>query len=59
MQTQIETLSDVLESTVFSTKIPFKLIGRAFQLLTDIFLFYDFSVDHFLQNYKVKRAYAR
>ncbi|XP_025155022.1 origin recognition complex subunit 3 [Harpegnathos saltator] len=52
-QTQVETLSDVLESTVFSTEIPFKLIGRAFQLLTDIFLFYDFSVDHFLQNYKI------
>ncbi|XP_032671953.1 origin recognition complex subunit 3 [Odontomachus brunneus] len=52
-QTQMKTLTDVLESTVFSTEIPFKLIGRAFQLLTDIFLFYDFSVDHFLQNYKI------
>lgn len=52
-QTQVKTLSDVLEGTVFSTEIPFKLIGRAFQLLTDIFLFYDFSVDNFLQNYKV------
>ncbi|XP_011865960.1 PREDICTED: origin recognition complex subunit 3 [Vollenhovia emeryi] len=52
-QTQVKTLSDVLEGTVFSTKIPFKLIGRAFQLLTDIFLFYDFSVDNFLQNYKI------
>ncbi|GAB1859503.1 Origin recognition complex subunit 3 [Camponotus japonicus] len=52
-QTQVETLSDVLESTVFSSKIPFKLIGRAFQLLTDIFLFYDFSVDNFLQNFKI------
>ncbi|XP_018352280.1 PREDICTED: origin recognition complex subunit 3 [Trachymyrmex septentrionalis] len=52
-QTQVKTLADVLENTVFSTKIPFKLIGRAFQLLTDIFLFYDFSVDNFLQNYKM------
>ncbi|KYM89711.1 Origin recognition complex subunit 3 [Atta colombica] len=52
-QTQVKTLADVLENTVFSTKIPFKLIGRAFQLLTDIFLFYDFSVDNFLQNYKI------
>ncbi|XP_012525761.2 origin recognition complex subunit 3 isoform X2 [Monomorium pharaonis] len=52
-QTQVKTLADILESTVFSTKIPFKLIGRAFQLLTDIFLFYDFSVDNFLQNYKI------
>ncbi|KAG5325301.1 ORC3 protein, partial [Pseudoatta argentina] len=52
-QTQVKTLADILENTVFSTKIPFKLIGRAFQLLTDIFLFYDFSVDNFLQNYKI------
>ncbi|XP_029662947.1 origin recognition complex subunit 3 [Formica exsecta] len=52
-QTQVETLSDIVESTVFSSKIPFKLIGRAFQLLTDIFLFYDFSVDNFLQNFKI------
>ncbi|KAL0123475.1 hypothetical protein PUN28_005767 [Cardiocondyla obscurior] len=52
-QTQVKTLANVLESTVFSTKIPFKLIGRAFQLLTDIFLFYDFSVDNFMQNYKI------
>lgn len=49
----MKTLSDVLESTVFSTKIPFKLIGRAFQLLADVFLFYDFSVDNFLKNYKM------
>ncbi|XP_014486637.1 PREDICTED: origin recognition complex subunit 3 [Dinoponera quadriceps] len=52
-QTQVQTLSDILENTVFSTEIPFKLIGRAFQLLTDIFLFYDFSVDRFMQNYKI------
>ncbi|KAH0947979.1 hypothetical protein HN011_007458 [Eciton burchellii] len=52
-QTQIETLSDVLDATVFSSTIPFRLTGRAFQLLTDIFLFYDFSVDNFLQNYKI------
>ncbi|CAL7940147.1 unnamed protein product [Xylocopa violacea] len=53
MQTQINILAHVLESTVFSTNIPFKLTGRAFQLLTDIFLFYDFSVENFLQSYKI------
>ncbi|XP_026826170.1 origin recognition complex subunit 3 [Ooceraea biroi] len=52
-QTQVKTLSDVLDATVFSSNIPFRLIGRVFQLLTDIFLFYDFSVDNFLQNYKI------
>lgn len=53
MKKQIDMLSDVLENTVFSTNIPFKLTGRAFQLLTDIFLFYDFSVETFLQSFKV------
>ncbi|XP_076173479.1 origin recognition complex subunit 3 isoform X2 [Ptiloglossa arizonensis] len=53
MQTQINVLSDVLENTVFCSNIPFKLTGRAFQLLTDIFLFYDFSVENFLQSYKI------
>ncbi|KAK2584685.1 hypothetical protein KPH14_007025 [Odynerus spinipes] len=53
MQTQIKSLGDILEGTIFSSDILFRLTGRAFQLLTDIFLFYDFSVDRFLQNYKL------
>ncbi|XP_047365603.1 origin recognition complex subunit 3 isoform X3 [Vespa velutina] len=53
MQTQIKSLADILEGTIFSSDISFRLTGRAFQLLTDIFLFYDFSVDRFLQNYKL------
>ncbi|XP_063988674.1 origin recognition complex subunit 3 [Diachasmimorpha longicaudata] len=52
-QTQIKSLSDVLEGTVLSGKTSFMLTGRAFQLLTDIFLFYDFSVHGFLQGYKL------
>ncbi|XP_015431243.1 PREDICTED: origin recognition complex subunit 3 [Dufourea novaeangliae] len=52
-QTQMNILSEVIENIVFCTNIPFKLTGRAFQLLTDIFLFYDFSVEHFLQNYRI------
>lgn len=52
-QRQDKSLSDILEGTVFSGKTSFMLTGRAFQLLTDIFLFYDFSVDSFLQGYKV------
>nr|XP_003701279.1 PREDICTED: origin recognition complex subunit 3 isoform X1 [Megachile rotundata] len=52
MPTQLNTLSDVLENIIFCTEIPFKLTGRAFQLLTDMFLFYDLSVENFIQNYK-------
>ncbi|XP_046418038.1 origin recognition complex subunit 3 isoform X1 [Neodiprion fabricii] len=50
---QVKSLSGVLDGTVLSTETPFKLTGRAFQLLTDIFLFYDFSVNGFLQGYKM------
>ncbi|XP_014612811.1 PREDICTED: origin recognition complex subunit 3 [Polistes canadensis] len=53
MQTQIKSLADILEGTIFSSDILFRLTGRAFQLLTDIFLFNDFSVDRFLQHYKL------
>ncbi|XP_053973901.1 origin recognition complex subunit 3 [Hylaeus volcanicus] len=53
IKTQINILSDVLENIIFSPKIPFMLTGRAFQLLTDMFLFYDFSVENFLQSYKI------
>ncbi|XP_015606205.1 origin recognition complex subunit 3 [Cephus cinctus] len=52
-QTQMKSLSDILEGTALSGNVPFKLTGRAFQLLIDIFLFYDFSVDGFLQGYKL------
>lgn len=55
---QIDVLSDVLENTVFDTNIPFKLTGRAFQLLTDIFLFYDFSVQNFFLSYKVSISFV-
>ncbi|XP_034949827.1 origin recognition complex subunit 3 [Chelonus insularis] len=52
-QKQVKSLSDVLEGTVLSGKSPFMLTGKAFQLLTDIFLFYDFSVNGFIQGYKL------
>lgn len=57
-QPQIKALSDILESTVLSLDLPFRLTGRAFQLLSDIFLFNDFSVDTFLKNYKVNSNYC-
>ncbi|XP_033213270.1 origin recognition complex subunit 3 isoform X2 [Belonocnema kinseyi] len=52
-QTQLQSLSDALEGIIFSHKIPFKLTGNAFNLLQDIFLFYDLSVDGFMQAYKI------
>ncbi|XP_012254111.2 origin recognition complex subunit 3 isoform X2 [Athalia rosae] len=52
-QSQVKSLSSVFEGIVLSTETSFKLTGRAFQLLTDIFLFYDFSVRGFLEGYKL------
>jgi len=33
--------------------IPFKLTGRAFKFLVEVFLYYDFSVNSFLQSLRV------
>lgn len=52
-QTQKKILSDVLDSIVLTPAIPFKLTGRAFKSLVEVFLYYDFSVNSFLQSYKV------
>ncbi|XP_051171471.1 origin recognition complex subunit 3 [Leptopilina boulardi] len=52
-QTQLLSLSDILEGIVFSHNVPFKLTGKAFKFLEDMFLFYDLSVDGFLQAYKI------
>ncbi|XP_011498206.1 PREDICTED: origin recognition complex subunit 3 [Ceratosolen solmsi marchali] len=51
--TQLKNLSYILDDIVLSSNIPFKLTGRAFKLLVDIFLYYDFSVQSFLQSYKI------
>ncbi|XP_008202890.1 origin recognition complex subunit 3 [Nasonia vitripennis] len=52
-QKQVDSLSDVLDGIVLAPNIPFKLTGRAFKLLIDIFIWYDFSVKSYLQSYKV------
>jgi origin recognition complex subunit 3 len=38
---------------VLTSTCPFQLDDKTFKLLTDIFLFYDFSVYGFIQHYKV------
>lgn len=50
---QLQSLSDTLEGIICSHNVPFKLTGKAFQFLEQMFLFYDLSVDGFLQAYKV------
>lgn len=52
-ETQVKKLSEILLGTVLSHKIPLKLTRRAFPLITEIFLYYDFSVHCFLQGYKL------
>lgn len=48
-----EYLNKVLEDVFFTLDCPFQLGGKVFNLFTDIFLFYDFSVSGFIQNIKV------
>ncbi|KAL4706515.1 hypothetical protein ACJJTC_015713 [Scirpophaga incertulas] len=45
-------LNQVLENIFLTHTSPFHLSGRAFQLLIDVFLFYDFSVKGLIQSYK-------
>ncbi|XP_044751600.1 origin recognition complex subunit 3 [Coccinella septempunctata] len=45
-------LNNILENVFFSGHCPFSLSGKVFNLLTDIFLFYDLSVTGFVKHFK-------
>ncbi|XP_017783134.1 PREDICTED: origin recognition complex subunit 3 [Nicrophorus vespilloides] len=51
-QPSITYLNKIIENVLFSNDCPFYLGGKLFALFTDIFLFYDFSVTGFIQNFK-------
>ncbi|CAG4937416.1 unnamed protein product [Colias eurytheme] len=45
-------MNQVLENVFLTHTSPFHLSGKAFELLTDVFLFYDFSVTGLIQSIK-------
>ncbi|CAB3243566.1 unnamed protein product [Arctia plantaginis] len=45
-------MNQVLEDIFLTPSTPFHLSGKAFELLTDVFLFYDFSVTGLIQSIK-------
>ncbi|XP_047514983.1 origin recognition complex subunit 3 [Pieris napi] len=45
-------MNQVLENIFLTHSSPFHLSGKAFELLTDVFLFYDFSVTGIIQSIK-------
>ncbi|XP_026729471.1 origin recognition complex subunit 3 [Trichoplusia ni] len=45
-------MNQVLEDIFLTHTCPFQLSGKAFELLTDVFLFYDFSVTGLIQSIK-------
>ncbi|XP_047526742.1 origin recognition complex subunit 3 [Vanessa atalanta] len=45
-------MNQVLENIFLSHTSPFHLSGKAFELMTDVFLFYDFSVTGLIQSIK-------
>ncbi|CAH1117907.1 unnamed protein product [Phaedon cochleariae] len=49
-------LNEILENVFFSTSCPFQMGGKVFNLFIDIFLFYDLSVNNFIQNIKYAMA---
>ncbi|XP_045513572.1 origin recognition complex subunit 3 isoform X2 [Pieris brassicae] len=52
-------MNQVLENIFLTHSSPFHLSGKAFELLTDVFLFYDFSVTGIIQSIKVREIYAK
>ncbi|XP_014219499.1 origin recognition complex subunit 3 [Copidosoma floridanum] len=53
MKNQVEILENVLDGIISSPDIPFKIIGGTFDMLVDIFLWYNFSVEDFLKSCKI------
>lgn len=51
-------LNNILEKVFFTGHCPFLLSGKVFNLLTDIFLFYDLSVTGFVKHFKVSGNYS-
>ncbi|XP_065339702.1 origin recognition complex subunit 3 [Cloeon dipterum] len=45
-------LSHLINEVILSSKCLFRIGGTVFKMLTDIFLFYDFSIQSFLQKFK-------
>ncbi|XP_055854624.1 origin recognition complex subunit 3 [Episyrphus balteatus] len=45
-------LNEILEKVILSPKHSVHLSGKAFKFLTHIFLFYDFSINGFIQGFK-------
>ena len=48
-----EYLTQVIEKVVINSDVPFKLGGKVFTLLLDLFLFHDFSVLNFISGLKL------
>ncbi|XP_013114410.2 origin recognition complex subunit 3 [Stomoxys calcitrans] len=45
-------LNEILEKVILSPRYAFHLSGKAFKFLTHIFLYYDFSINGFIQGFK-------
>nr|CAD7589189.1 unnamed protein product [Timema genevievae] len=51
-QSSTDLLNIVVDKVLLSSDCPFHLGDKTFQLLIDVFLFYDFSVHGFIQGFK-------
>ncbi|KAL9913014.1 origin recognition complex subunit 3 isoform 1-T1 [Glossina fuscipes fuscipes] len=51
-QTAPVILNEILEKVILSTEYGFHLSGKVFKFLTNIFLYYDFSINGFIQAFK-------
>lgn len=52
-QSSTSYLNNILENILFTDECAFHIGGKVFNLLLDVFLFYDLSVTGFIRKYKV------
>lgn len=46
-------LNKILDEAILTHKSPFQLSGKSFKILIDVFLFYDYSLNSFIQGYQL------
>ncbi|KAH0521707.1 Origin recognition complex subunit 3 [Microtus ochrogaster] len=53
-----EHLTVILDKLLFTAQFPFKISKKALQVLTNIFLYHDFSIRNFIKGLKIRELYC-
>lgn len=52
-QSAVVSFNKIVEDILLTPKLPFQLSGHVLRRLSDVFLFYDFTVSQFLESFKL------